>query len=47
MRFSFLAFGLCVGMAVCSFIDKEISTGVIQILCACINLPGMLSTKGD
>lgn len=45
MRFSFLVFGFCVGMAVCSFIDKEISTGIIQILCACVNLPGMLLIK--
>ena len=42
MIISFIGFGLCLGMSIGSFISGNDSTGAIQLLCACINIPGML-----
>ena len=42
MLISFLGFGLCLGMSIGSFASGNDSTGVIQLLCACLNIPGML-----
>lgn len=41
MKFSFLCFGFCLALSVVSFADAELSKGVIQLLCALVNVPGM------
>ena len=43
--YSFIAFGLCLGMAISSFIDQNWGTGIFQILMGCINLPFMVTTR--
>lgn len=45
MKFNFLAFGFCIGLAFASFVDKEVTKGIVEILCACINIPAMCRTK--
>ena len=45
MTFSYIGFGLCLGMAIGSFISGNDSAGIIQLLCACANIPGMLPRK--
>lgn len=45
MKFNFLCFGFCIGLAFVSFVDKEIGKGLVQLLCACINIPGMCRTR--
>ena len=42
MKFSYLCFGFCFGMAICSFINGEATKGLIQVLGASLSLPGML-----
>lgn len=42
MIISYIGFGLCLGMSISSFILGNDSTGAIQLLFACINIPGML-----
>ena len=42
MKFSFLCFGVCLGMALVSFSEGEITRGLIQLLGASLNVPGML-----
>lgn len=43
MRFSFLCFGFCIGVALGFFIDGEITAGAFQLLCALGSVPGMIS----
>lgn len=45
MKFNFLAFGFCIGLAFVSFVDNEVAKGLIQLLCACINIPFMCHTR--
>ena len=42
MTISYIAFGLCLGMSMCSFISGNDSAGIVQLLCACANIPGIL-----
>ena len=42
MKICFLGFGLCVGMALGSFVNGNIITGIIQLGCALMSVPGML-----
>ena len=45
MPVSFICFGLCLGMSIGSFMSGNDSTGVVQLLCACFSIPGMLYRK--
>lgn len=42
MKFSYLCFGFCFGMAISSLIHGEVARGLIQMLGASLSLPGML-----
>jgi hypothetical protein len=42
MRVSFFAFGFCLALAFNSFTDAELGKGFVQLLCALINIPGMI-----
>ena len=39
---SFIAFGICLGVAISSFINQNWDAEIFQILMGCINLPFML-----
>ena len=43
MIFSYIGFGMCLGMAIASFVSGNVNAGIIQLLCASMNIPGMLS----
>ena len=42
MKFSFFCFGFCFSFAFNSFIDAEVGKGCVQLLCALVNIPGMV-----
>lgn len=37
-KFGITCFGFCLGLAFMSFVNGNVSTGVIQLLCAAVNL---------